>query len=147
LGAEVNARDIWETTPLMHSHPEVISFMLEAGADRDAKDHLGRNALMHASRKGLADSVRILLEVGADFTAQDSTGLTALMLAAGPGSGETKFGMKSVQVEADPVQTAELLLRAGVDHRAESNEGKIALMYAKENGRENLMALLEVAEQ
>jgi ankyrin repeat protein len=125
----------------------VIPILLEAGADRDAKDQLGRNALMHASRKGLAGSVLVLLESGVDFTAKDSTGLTALMLAAGPGSGETKLGREFNQVDSNHAQTTELLLSAGADIKAKNDEGKTALMVAKENGRQEIVALLEGNER
>ena len=147
MSVDVNSRDMWDTTPLMHAHPRVIHMLLGSGADRDAKDQLGRNSLMHASRKGLADAVSSFLEAGADFGSQDSTGLTALMLAAGEGSGETKFGMGSDQVDSDHVRTAELLLTAGADIHATSNEGKTALMYARENGREGIVDLLEGSER
>ena len=102
---------------------------------------------MHASRKGLADSVIVLLESGADLTAQDSTGLTALMLVAGQGSKETTLGRGSSLVNSNREKTAKLLLAAGVDITAKNNEGNTALTYAKENGREEIVALLEGSER
>jgi len=53
-GADVNARNSYDKTPLMEAaeynqHPEVITALLAAGADIKARDILGGTALMLAA--------------------------------------------------------------------------------------------------
>ena len=45
---------------------ELIKFLIENGADVNAKDKGGITALMNASNKGHIDIVHLLLEKGAD---------------------------------------------------------------------------------
>ena len=39
--------------------------LIEAGADKDARNHCGSTALMFAARKGWVEVVRLLVEAGA----------------------------------------------------------------------------------
>ena len=70
----------------------IVKLLIEAGADIDVKDTLGRTALMHAS--GAVESehhqstlrtphmARLLIELGADVNLKDNEGRTALMFAS-----------------------------------------------------------------
>jgi ankyrin repeat protein len=54
-GADVNARDMYERTPLMlateyNQNPEVIITLLDAGADVNARDNYVETPLMWAAR-------------------------------------------------------------------------------------------------
>jgi hypothetical protein len=55
-----------------------VGVLLDKGADVDAKDEMGRTALIEAARQGHTDTVRALLEKGADVNAQDRDRDTAL---------------------------------------------------------------------
>ena len=85
----VNWRDMTDETSLMRASQEglieVVSFLLEKGADVNAKQHCyncqGVTALMKASNQGHAEIVKILLENGADVDCKSAIGNTALMKA------------------------------------------------------------------
>ena len=65
-----------------NGHLEVVRLLLEAGADKNAADARGDNALITAALYGQLEVVRLLLEAGADKNAAMANGTTALMLAA-----------------------------------------------------------------
>ena len=60
---------------------DAVQALLAKGADIDAKDDLGRTALIVASEHGHLDAVQTLLAKGADVNAKANTGFTALMAA------------------------------------------------------------------
>lgn len=69
-------------TPLMiaagkYPPKEVLSALIDHGAEVDAQDEKGLTALMQAARKGGASVVRALLELGADPEMEDARGNTA----------------------------------------------------------------------
>ena len=89
-GVDVNARDdMTDETALMGAcqggHVMMVSYLLERGADVNAKQHCrhwqGVTALMKASSVGNEEIVKILLENGADVHMMNSTGKTALIVA------------------------------------------------------------------
>jgi uncharacterized protein len=95
-GADVHTRaeDIAGYTALMmasgRGHTELVRFLLDRGADIDART-LGTRAtaLMMASEKGHAEVVRFLLDRGADIDARTfGTMETALMMASENGHTE-----------------------------------------------------------
>ena len=72
---------LWHTT--VSTDPEVLSLLLEAGADVNARNVDGATALMMAAMHG-ADSVEVinaLIKAGADVNAKTEEGKTALDLA------------------------------------------------------------------
>ena len=75
-----------EHTPLtlatINNHKAIISALISAGANIDARDVEGRVALMYASKLGLIDIVQILLARGSDSNSKGYDGTTALILAA-----------------------------------------------------------------
>ncbi len=56
-------------------------YLLDKGADVNAKNNSGVTALMSAAYAGQADSVKALLERKANVNLKDSSGNTALSLA------------------------------------------------------------------
>jgi ankyrin repeat protein len=83
--ALVHARDKDGSTPLhcaaWKGHPEVIEFLLGAGADPNAtncNDHWGTTPLHAAAHANQAAIVELLIDHGADLNAQDLNGKTAL---------------------------------------------------------------------
>lgn len=94
-GADLNARDYYDKTPLIleaenwsDANPEVVRHLLEHGADVNARDDKGRSALLAAAERGNAAVARILLEKGAELTLENKDGKTAWRLAAQRGDRE-----------------------------------------------------------
>ena len=120
-------------TPLLiavaEGNEEVVSVLIEGGANVDAKNRLGRTPLMFASDYGFESIARMLLENGAnvDETASDENGGTALIAASCKGH------------EA----IVKLLLDFGADRDIRSNRGKTALMCAEEREISEVAGLLK----
>ena len=88
-GADVNSKDIYGKTPLIvvinfsiHEHVEDVQFLLDHGAEVNARDDSGFTALMYASGRARVQTVQALLDNGADLEAQNGNGETALILAS-----------------------------------------------------------------
>ena len=136
-GADVNARaGFWalEETPLFcaiqcKASPEVLRRLIAGGADVNARvSHAGveYTALLVAVETGDADSVRTLIEEGADVT---YAGNSLLVYAAG---------------EKDP-RLLQMLLAAGADVNAPSQDGYYALGRAAALGRADYVRMLLAA--
>ena len=95
---------------------QVLRFLLDAGADVNAKDENGRTALMEGTTYA-ASNTKELLDAGADVNAQDKDGRTAMMTAA-----LTKYPATS------PAVIIEVLLNAGADTNLRDKDGQTALM-------------------
>jgi ankyrin repeat protein len=61
---------------------DIVQYLLERGAEIDAKDKKCRTALFHASHGGREDVVKFLLENSADHTITDNEGNTCLHVAS-----------------------------------------------------------------
>jgi TonB family protein len=102
-------------TPLMYAAgsygDSVLSDIVRAGADVNARSKRGETALMASAVAGIADED--LLNAGAEVNAVNDEGMTALMLLAQRG-------------DPDEVET---LLKAGADARTKDSKGRTALDY------------------
>ena len=65
---------------------EAVRFLIDAGADLNARTTNRKTALMFAAERGLAGCVQLLLEAGADAAARDRDGHTALNQASMAGN-------------------------------------------------------------
>jgi ankyrin repeat domain-containing protein 17 len=87
------------TTPAMFKaatggHAEVVSFLLQRGAQTDFQNEEGWTALMKAVANGHAETVKVLCDAGADPWKRNTFGRTALDYARGlPGTA----GLKTVE--------------------------------------------------
>jgi ankyrin repeat protein len=83
-GADVNLHEKDGRTALIDcasgadADPEIVEWLLEAGAEIDARDNLSETALSLAARTGSVPVVKTLLAAGADITVRDAGGMTAL---------------------------------------------------------------------
>ena len=89
-GADVKATDPQGWTALMkalYNHdlnrgfPEIVSALVDAGADFETPIGYGTRPLMLAAGYGEAGVVEVLLKAGADVRAKNEGGRTALMMA------------------------------------------------------------------
>ena len=82
-GMDVNARNpqfgepILSTAALM-GHTEVMAFLLEKGADINARNRDGNTALHAAAFLGRADAIELLLEHGVDVNIRNNQGSSAI---------------------------------------------------------------------
>src|SRR5690349_8077431 len=80
-----DARDPESSTILMVAamagRTNVVSALVQAGAEVNAQNDKGRTALMFAAWQGESETVRTLIASGANVNAQDERGATALRYA------------------------------------------------------------------
>lgn len=85
-GARVNVAAKGGTTPLMLAasvlgNTDSVRYLLEYGADLNAADEFGDDALMRAAAMGDTEMTELLLMKGADARRVDKAGFTALQMA------------------------------------------------------------------
>ena len=84
-GAEINAKDNREKTPLHHAcekgNPETVRMLIDAGADIHAVNNNQNTPLHLACGKGNPETVRMLIDAGADIHAVNIDGNTPLLYA------------------------------------------------------------------
>jgi len=115
---------------------DVVQLLLTAGANVNATDKDGTTPLMHAACadrrfKETVEAYRlrnlnVLLQNGADVNTKNNRGLSALHYAA-------RLGVPSVN---------KLLLEAGANPTAKTNDGKTPADMAKEAGYDDVVAIL-----
>ena len=103
-GADVNQRASEGQTPLLMralDREDLVAFelLLEMGADPDLPDKKGRTPLMHATKKGFTDTVRLLITKGVKLEPAPGVRTSALLEA-------TLRGHREI---------IEILVRAGAD--------------------------------
>ena len=145
-GRDPNTRDTAGRTVLMeaarYSTPEMVSFLIQHGANVNDRNDYGETALMVTRNTEIA---RILIAHGVDVNARAKVGDTPLLMAAGyGGKGQVELlldhGAKVNEADTDgmtplmmakDVTIANLLLVQGADVRAITKDGWTCLMYAR----------------
>jgi ankyrin repeat protein len=123
-GADVNAQDEAEKTPLMlaavdNSKLELLRALINAGADVHMRDGNGATPLMFAAgANSNPEVIKTLVNAGADVNASDNIGYTPLMLAA--------FSTTNPEV-------IEVLLELGANPKIKNKRDKNAVEYAAGN--------------
>ena len=85
-----NCRGEYNYTPLClaaKKHPDVVSYLINVGAEVAAHDNFGHAPLHWASQKGNVEVIELLLEAGADVNTPNNGGYTPLILAVHHGWG------------------------------------------------------------
>jgi ankyrin repeat protein len=127
----INAADTKGFTPLIiavySNQAEVVSILLQNGADVNAQDRSGNTALMGASFKGYASLAATLIEAGADVNIRNGQGAPALTFAA-------TFGQLDIATH---------LLRKGAITSFTDARGKTSLDHAVMQENEEMVALLQ----
>jgi ankyrin repeat protein len=122
-GADVNARNDFEATPLMWSvtEPEKVRMLVAKGADVNAKSKMGRTPIwLAASNDGSSATVKYLLEQGAKLDGTEIVAATA----------------------ANDMATIRLLLEKRQDVNARDAQGLTPLINAALNGNTRLADML-----
>ncbi len=168
--ADVNLKEeLTGFTPLMASlnNIAIAELLIEKGADIEAKDDDGINALVYASTYNDEEMVKFLLEKGADANTvceieNEHTDIasTPLMNAAYRGNTNiinmllenganinytTDFGMTALIMAAsfNQFEAAKILLENNADTSMTDEYGRTALDLAKSEDYEDIVALLE----
>ena len=149
-------------------HEETVRALLDAGADPDLQDALGRTALFLAVTQGYTGTARVLLEAGADPDLKEETGKTPLMMAAKNGfrrivnllleheadinaieDDEDSFGEVSSQMTALAYAVrgghsaiVRILLEHGADPSLRNHDGDTAFDIARKNGYDDILEML-----
>lgn len=151
--------------------PEVVSALLERGAELDARDRYGRTALMLAARSGAPASAAVLIARTPDLEARDESDRSALMYAAtAPNPALTDALLKAgalvdartrehqtalmllaasrpFQGDSDPTRNAEAvarrLIEGGASRTAQDVQGRNALALARSQQSLSLVRVLE----
>jgi hypothetical protein len=143
---DVNDRGGGKVTPLhvavSAGHLDILSLLVDHGADVDGRDRLGQTPLHRASSNGKVEAGQCLLDCGADIKARDNDRWTPLFHAAF--QGHLEFTRMLIErgaeidardtlgttplyrvVQTDHFRVVQLLLERGADVNARSGSGKI----------------------
>lgn len=131
-GADINVRDEDGRTALMYAafngHTSIIEKLIKKGALVNLADNYGRTALMFASSGPYPEAVRLLLKNQADPNIQDKDEhFTALMYAAAEGQTEV----------------VKILLTFNADPKLKDADGDDAQTFARNNGHNDIVKLLQ----
>ncbi|KAL5022245.1 hypothetical protein ScPMuIL_001400 [Solemya velum] len=92
----INIEDVLQMAPLhraaLFNHFTVVEYLLDKGANINARDCNDRTALLLAASKGNWKTVKCLLDHGADIYVNDQNSRNFLHLAIKSGEGLTQFG-------------------------------------------------------
>ena len=141
---------------------QVVSLLLEYGADANRKSDTGSTPLMSASLAGNADSARMLIDHGAVVDAKNNSGLTALWNATLSGSMELVKLLvgKGAAVDAQgdngsypllnavagrKAEMVQFLLEHGANPNLPAKSAETALGIAKMYQDAKIIALLQAA--
>ena len=161
-GAKVNARTISKCSPLLYAvekSPEIVTLLLDHGADIKARTHSDACVLSGASSCGTPEIVKLLLKAGAPVNLTNELGVTCLMLAALRGDAaickiliDAKADVKAADNSGRTAlmramflgdkKTVELLLTSGADLNRTDKSGKTPLMFAAEGWNPDIIDLL-----
>lgn len=119
-------------------HPELVKFLLEAGADVNHRNRFGKTALMYAAQFDLPDAMTLLLDHGADI------GLAATVASSGCRQNSdianvyiTRSNRTALTYAAEyaSLGTIRKLLDAGARTDVEDTLGNSLLVYLAQNNR------------
>ena len=158
LGADVNlAAELTGFTPLMASlhNIAITELLIEKGADIEAKDDDGINALVYAASFNNEEMVKFLLNKGADantvceikneHTDISPTPLMNLLENGADINYTTDYGMTALMYAAsfNQFEAAKVLLENNADTSITDEYGRTALDLAKSEDYKDIVELIE----
>jgi ankyrin repeat protein/acetyl esterase/lipase len=122
-GAEVDANDRWDRTPIsyaieMQEDQKLVQALIDSGADLNSEDKNGDTLLHHAARNGNKNMIDLFISKGLDVNAKNKYGLTPLYYATTDRS----------------VPAIDLLVKKRADVNAKAQDGITPLHYAAWGG-------------
>ena len=146
-----------------NGHGDILDALLEAGADKDARDEKGGTPLQHAAYFGRLPMVKTLVAARADVNIADKEGSTALHVASWKGHEEVVDALLDAGAEKDvrddtgqtPLSSAaevghlpvvKNLLAARADVKLTDEKGYTALHLAANQGHDGIVRVLLRAE-
>ena len=151
-GADINARDEYERTPL-HYHAQVnnvekVALLLERGADIEAQDKY-KNTPLHFAEYN-AEAAQLLIEKGADIKAKDDRGYNPMeRMLSRLYSGYIERAVKAVEVYLKaglkPTKYAkEQVTRVGEDFEFRREDSDTEWVEKREEALQQLYKLFDV---
>lgn len=163
-GANVNARNNWNGTPLYCAlrSPELVRRLIDKGADVNARAFgvNGLTPLQQAAAIGEVETARLLIERGADLNGRSTDGtilhhaikskgdaacdIARLLLKGGATLQAFSYGNTELHLAAlnGSTEMARLLIKYGADVNAANDYGHTALFYAARHGHRGVAAAL-----
>jgi len=142
------------------NHVEVVTALMEGGANPDIGDQAGKTPLEHAAENNMVEMTAMLLEAGADVNKRDLVGGNAVLWAAGLGSPETlklvvdaggEIEVKDINgltpltwaAQTGKSASMQILIEAGADvNSVDALNGESVLMRAARSGKIESVELL-----
>jgi ankyrin repeat protein len=129
---DMNSGEIALTGTMRLGQDDIAKALIEAGANLDARDSSGNNALMCAAVYDRPEMLKLLIEKGSPLDEQNQEGHTALIWAG----------------YWDKPDIAEILIRAGADANIRHSTGRTAVEWAMTNGHpETAQIIREAVEE
>lgn len=129
-GINVDDKDALGNTPLIiaikNGQKRAADFLLEKDANVDAQNKAGNTALIIACTNGDMEDVNLLIEHHAGLDIQNAGGVTALIAA----------------VKAGDTQAVKQLLQSGASINVADGQHKLAMDYARQLKRTEIVDLL-----
>lgn len=131
-GSNVNAKVIYDKTPLHYSvwSKEMISILLEAGADIDAVTNNGYTPLIYFTGHGKLEPIELLLQHGAKIDESTNEGETAVHYAC----------------RVTHIDVVKLLIRYGADITLKTIYGKNCMDIAIDYNRTHIVEYLKTLQ-
>ncbi len=164
-GAEVDAVDEeFDSTALAQAvasgNREIVTILLNAGADVNVKNKHGRTALMYAADRTSAEIIRDLINAGAKIELRDQGGWTALHHAVSYVNTETLQALIDagaaidardedehtalmIAASKDAGEHVSVLLKSGATVNLRDKDGKTALALALEDDNAEAVKILK----
>lgn len=118
--------DINEQSVEKRANIEAMKVLLEAKANKEARDRSGYTSLMLTTMDEEAEAMELLIKSGAEIEAKDKQGRTPLMLAILNGK----------------IKAMKLLIDKGANVNAKDNQGDTPLIHASNVENENALKVL-----
>ena len=165
----VNATDEDGNTALhlasFKGHVDVVSYLLDQGANIDGEGMDDETALVYACNMGHLEVVELLLSRGADPTICNDGGWTPLMMASYRGyvdvvrylvrnkavratiDTQDRYGWTALWIASlwDRMEVVKVLVEVGVNPMVADEDGRTPLDIAKDQGHEECIIILEVS--